>query len=495
MSAQGDLVAAGAGAGGATGQVGPGAALTAAKNTPLTSLMLSAPGYELAQPMPMAAIERGERRLRWLGLVVIVAVFGGLGTWGALAPLNSAAVGSGVIAVENYRKTVQHLEGGIVKSIAVRDGDVVRKDQALLTLDDTQPRAQLEVLRGQSLMNQAKEARLVAERDRRALISYPGALVGALAGARADARTDARARDAMRIQDQTFFARRTAMQGEAALYERQISQLQAKLQGLDAQRTSRDHLATSYQRELVDYRALLEEGYTDRLRVRELERSVVQTEGQRGALVSEQAATEQQISETRVKLLQIQNEFQREVARELSQVQSELFDQQAKLQALEDAVARTIIRAPDAGTVLDLSVHTIGAVLRPGGKLLDLVPQNEKLLVQAQLSPRDIDQVRVGQFAEVRFSAFKQRDTARIDGKLVSLSADRLIDESSSGKLPYYLARVEITPEGLKELARGKLALLPGMPVEVLIKTGERTALSYLLAPLRDSLARGFTEH
>ncbi len=482
MSAQGNLVGAGAGA-----EKSAGAALTAAKDAPLTSLMLSAPGYELAEPVPMAAIERGERRLRWLGFAVIAVVFGGLGSWGALAPLNSAAVGTGVIAVENYRKTVQHLEGGIVKSIAVRDGDVVQKDQTLLTLDDTQPRAQLEVLRGQSLMNQAKEARLVAERDRRALISYPAAIAGA--------RGDTRARDAMRIQDQTFFARRTAMQGEASLYDRQISQLLAKLQGLAAQRTSRDHLATSYQHELVDYRALLEEGYTDRIRVRELERSVVQTEGQRGALVSEQAATEQQISETRVKLLQIQNEFQREVARELSQVQSELFDQQAKLQALEDAVARTVIRAPEAGTVLDLSVHTIGAVLRPGGKLLDLVPQNEKLLVQAQLSPRDIDQVRVGQLAEVRFSAFKQRDTARIDGKLVALSADRLIDESGGGKVPYYLARVEITPEGLKELARGKLALLPGMPVEVLVKTGERTALSYLLAPLRDSLARGFTEH
>lgn len=482
MSAQGDLVAAGAGM-----AKGPGAALTTAKDTPLTSLMLSTPDYELAEPMPMAAIERGERRLRWLGFVVIAAVFGGLGSWGALAPLNSAAVGTGVIAVENYRKTVQHLEGGIVKTIAVRDGDVVQKDQTLLTLDDTQPRAQLEVLRGQSLMNQAKEARLVAERDRRALVSYPSAL--------AATRADARARDAMRIQDQTFFARRTAMQGEGSLYERQINQLQAKLQGLAAQRTSRDHLADSYQRELVDYRTLLEEGYADRLRVRELERSVVQTEGQRGALVSEQAATDQQISETRIKLLQIQNEFQREVARELSQVQTELFDQQAKLQALEDAVARTIIRAPEAGTVLDLSVHTIGAVLRPGGKLLDLVPQNEKLLVQAQLSPRDIDQVRVGQLAEVRFSAFKQRETARIDGKLVALSADRLIDETSGGKVPYYLARVEITPQGLKELARGKLALLPGMPVEVLVQTGERTALSYLLAPLRDSLARGFTEH
>lgn len=428
-----------------------------------------------------------DRRIRRIGVGAVLLVFGGFGTWAALAPLSSAAIGSGVISVENYRKTVQHLEGGIVREIKVRDGDLVTKDQVLLTLDDTQPKAQLELLRGQSFAALAREARLVAQRDGLARVQFPAALLAA--------RGDPRAADAMRVQVQTFNARRQAHDGEATLYQRQIGQLRAKAAGLMSQRKSRDELMKSYESERVDFEALVQQGYAERQKVREMERNVSQTEGQRGALISDLAATELQISETQVKILQLGKELQREVAKELAEAQADVSALREKLLSVQDTVERTVVRAPGDGMVLSLQVHTLGAVVRPGAHLLDIVPQNEKLVVEAQLSPQDIDQVRIGQIAEVRFPSFKQRDLPRIDGRLISVSADRLVDEADGRKTPYYLARVDISPEALQAVNQAKLVLLPGMPAEVLVNTGERTLLQYLIAPVSNIAARSFKQH
>jgi epimerase transport system membrane fusion protein len=362
----------------------------------------------------------------------------------------------------------------------------VAKDQVLLTLDDTQPRAQLEVLRGQYFAALAREARLVAQRDGQGRVVFAKELL--------EARNDPRAADAMRVQAQTFTVRKQAHDGEATLYERQIQQLRAKAAGLAAQKKSREQLMASFESERVDFEALLQQGYAERQRVREMERNIAQSEGQRGSLISELAATELQVSETQVKILQLGKELQREVAKELAEVQADLSAVREKLRSLQDMVERTVVRAPDAGMVLGLEVHTLGAVVRPGGRLLDIVPQNEKLVVEAQLSPQDIDQVRIGQMAEVRFPSFKARDLPRIDGRLISVSADRLMDEADGRKVPYYLARVEIPAEGLQALTNAKLVLLPGMPAEVLVTTGERTMLQYLVAPLSDTVARSFRQ-
>lgn len=443
--------------------------------------------------MPMAAtaaVTQGaaaaEKHVRRIGVAAVLIVFGGFGTWAAVAPLSSAAIGPGVISVENYRKSVQHLEGGIVREIKVRDGEVVSKDQVLLTLDDTQPKAQLEVFRGQSFALLAREARLVAQRDGLSRVPFARELL--------DAGGDGRASDAMRVQEQTFFARKQARNGEATLYQRQIEQLRAKAAGLAAQSKSREQLAASFESERADFEALVQQGYAERQRVREMERNVAQAEGQRSSLVSDIAATELQISETQVKILQLDRELQREVAKDLADVQAELASVREKMRSLQDMVQRTVMRAPDSGMVLGLAVHTLGAVVRPGERILDIVPQDEKLVVEAQLSPQDIDQVSIGQVAEVRFPAFKQRDLPRIDGRLLSVSADRLLDESQGQKVPYYLARVEISGEGTQALTNAKLALLPGMPAEVLINTGERTMLQYLMGPLTHTVARSFRQ-
>jgi epimerase transport system membrane fusion protein len=435
--------------------------------------------YSAARPIPT-----DDRRIRTIGLAVVLGIFGGLGTWSALAPLSSAAVAPGVVTVASYRKTVQHLEGGIVKAIHVRDGDRVARGHVLIALDDTQPRAQLEVLRGQYFISLAREARLLAQRDGLDQVRYPPMLM--------EDREDARVQDAIRVQNQTFKVRKLAKDGEISLYQSQIEQFHARAHGLRAQQKSRDRLVSSYRTELEDFQVLQKEGYAAKQKVREIERNLAHSEGQHGELLAEIAASELQISETRLKILQLTKEFQREVAKELSEVQTDLFGLREKLQSLQSTVERTVIKAPESGMVLGLSVHTIGAVIPPGGKLLDLVPQNEKLLAEAQVSPLDIDRVRVGQTAEIRFTAFKSRDTPKIDGTLIAISADRLIEEKE--KTPYYLARVEIAATGLRDLARNGLELVPGMPAEVLINTGDRTLFQYLVAPLRNTFARSLTE-
>ncbi|MGZ8244817.1 HlyD family type I secretion periplasmic adaptor subunit [Methylomagnum sp.] len=439
-----------------------------------------------ATPEILPAPRGDDRPIRRIGFVIVTLVFGVFGTWAALAPLDSAALAPGVITVENYRKTVQHLEGGIIRTIQVRDGESVTKDQVLATLDDTQPRAQLEVLRGAFYIAAAREARLAAQRDGLSEVRYPQDLLAH--------RDDARVQDAMRMQNQTFAVRRSAHEGETSLYQRQVEQLRAKAHGLKSQKQSRERLVDSYRGELKDFASLLEEGFTEKQKVRELERSLAQSEGQLGELQADIAATELEIAETELKMLQLKKDLQREVAKELGEVQSELFELREKIQSVEATVSRTVIRAPDAGMVMGLAVHTLGAVIPPGGHLLDIVPQNEKLIVEARISPIDIDRVKAGQLAEVRFSAFKSRETPKMEGKLVGLSADRLVDEHHPEQMPYYLARVEVTPEGLQDLAKQHLELVPGMPAEVLINTGERTLLDYLSRPLTDTFARSFIE-
>ena len=297
--------------------------------------------------------------------------------------------------------------------------------------------------------------------------------------------------------------RQAANDGETAVYRRQIDRLRAKVEGLQAQKHSKDRLVDSYRGEVADFKSLLQEGYTEKQKVEELDRALAQSEGQREELVSDIAASELQIAEIELKILQLQKDIQREVAKELSDIQAESFGLREKVQLLESTVNRTVIKAPVAGMVLGLAVHTIGAVISPGGRLLDIVPKDQKLIIEAQVSPTDIDRVKVGQLVEVRFSAFKTRDVPTIKGTLISISADRMVPdsadsknskESNGGNAAYYLVRVAVSPEGLEALSAANLELVPGMPAEVLINTGERTLVQYLTKPLTDTFKRAFID-
>lgn len=425
-----------------------------------------------------------DRPVRRLGYLLILIVFGGFGAWSYLAPLGSAVVASGSVTVEGYRKTVQHLEGGIVKALHVRDGDNVTKGQVLVELDDTSTRAQLETLRGQLFSALAREARLIAERDGNASVIYPTELK--------NVSTEPRIQENMRVQDQSFAVRKQSRNGQIAIFKEQRQQLVAKIEGVRSQITSRTALSASLNKELIDFRAMLKEGYIEKQKITEFERRLAESEGDKGDFIANIATAQNQISEISLKILQIEKDFQREVMEELSKVQTELSELHEKTQWLTDTVARTVIKAPEAGMVLGLTVHTLGAVIPPGGHLLDIVPQQEKLIVEAQVSPIDIDRIHIGQQAEIRFSAFKSAKTLKIDGNLLTVSADRITDEKN--ETSFYLARIEVNKAGLEDLRKNDLVLVPGMPAEVLINTGDRTFFEYLMKPMSNIFARSFNE-
>jgi epimerase transport system membrane fusion protein len=415
-----------------------------------------------------------------VGLIILFLVFGVFGAWAALAPLDSAAYATGVVTVESYKKMVQHLEGGIVQEIVARNGDRVEAGDTLLILDDTQPLAQLEIANTQLAALAAIEARLIAERDGLEAVTFPEFL---RAG-------DPDALSEIAVQNEIFAARKAAIEGSIEVLEQRIGQLESRAEGLQALKETRESLAASYAEELEDTQALLSQGFSDKLRLRELERNFASAQGDAADLTANISSTEIQIGETRLEILQLQRQFQNEVVSELSETQTSLKDVRERIIALTDVVRRTSIRAPEEGIVNGMQVHTVGGVIGPGTPIAEIVPQSDELIVEANASPNDIDNIAVGQEATIRFSAFGRSSVPTIYGTVQSISADRFQDENTG--VPYYLARIQVTPEGMEDL--GDLALVPGMPAEVFINTGSRTFLQYLLKPITNAMARSFRE-
>jgi epimerase transport system membrane fusion protein len=434
-------------------------------------------------PAPRTELRTDDRLERRIGLLILLAAVGGFGTWAALAPIDSAAVAPGMVAVEFNRKTVQHLEGGIVREILVREGARVAPGDLLVRLDDTQALAQLEIVRSQYLASRAQEARLIAERDSYREVVFPDDLLAA--------RSDPRVEEAIAGQQQVFAARSKALTGETEVLEQRIEQLNEQIRGLEGLSASKLQRIESYKTEIKDFKKLYEKGLTDRLRLREMERLAAELEGERAEHQASIAAAQVQIGETRLQIIQLQRKQQTEVTQELRDTQAKLSDLRERIRALEDTVARTVVRAPVGGAVVGLAVHTVGGVVTPGGRLLDIVPQDEQLIVEARVAPTDADRVSPGLEAQLRFSAFNVRTTPTVPGHVLTVSGDRITDPNNP-KDSYYLARIQVTPEGMNSL-RG-LSLLPGMPVDVMIKTGERTFFQYLVKPITDRLAKSFRE-
>lgn len=419
--------------------------------------------------------------IRTIGVLVLLTTVVAFGVWAFLAPIDGAAMAPGYVIVKSHKKTVQHLEGGIVSQLLVKDGDVVKEGDVLLVLDGTENKALLEVARGQFIALAAEVARLEAERDGKQSVSFPDSL---------NDLDDARVNEAKRGELQVFAARKQAHEGEMSVLTQRVGQLQSKIEGLKGQRNSKQQLVNSYGEEAVDLRELLSQGFADKQRLREVERSHALNTGELSALASDIAASEIQIGETKLQILQLEKKFQEEVASKLSESQSKLYDVSQRMLASKDKVSRIEIKAPSDGRVMGLSMYTVGGVVMAGRPILEIVPQQEELVVDAQVSPLDIDRVQVGLLAEVRFSAFKQAVTPYIEGKVITLSADRMVEEKTG--TPYYQAQVELTEASLNKMRH--LQLVPGMPVEVLIKTGERTLFQYLTKPISNAFARAFIE-
>jgi epimerase transport system membrane fusion protein len=423
-----------------------------------------------------------DRQLRIVGYAIVLAIFGGLGGWSAFAPIDSAALAPGIVTVQSYRKTVQHLEGGIVRRLSVEEGQQVSEGDVLIELEGTQFQAEMEVLRVQQLALHAEEARLLAERDGAPAVVYPEP-----AGLPSD---DARVIEVRQGQDTLFAARRKAYAGEVSVLEQTVTQLEAQIDGLQSVIRSKRSLLDSYSTEIDDLRGLLEDGFADRQKLRELERNSVEQQGEVAELIATSAAAEARINESRLRILQVEREFQTAVATQLGEVQARLADINERLAGAADRVERALIRAPVSGRVLQLAVHTVGGVIAPGQPLLDIVPELELLVVEAQISPLDIDRVQTGLPARLRFSGFKRSRVPEVMGTVTSVSADRL--EDANARTSYYRARVELEP-GQMELLDG-VELIPGMPVEAMINTGSRTLLGYLWEPVSESVTRSFRE-
>jgi len=426
-------------------------------------------------------LSTNDKSIRNLGMLIVFATFGIFGLWAVFAPIDSSALAPGVVVVKAYKKTIQHLDGGIVSKILIKDGDLVQEGQPLIILDDAQIKSQLEIAYSQDITLSAQVARLSAQRDQLQRIEFPALLNDS---------TNARAIETKLAETNVFNSHKSFDEAQIGILNQRISQISSKIKGLQGQVASKRQLVSSFSNEIKDLKELLAEGFTDNQRLHEFERNHEMLIGDIAQFEAEIATNQMLISETRLQILQVQKQFQAEVTSKLTEAQSQLSDAQQRVTASQDKLNRIVINAPASGMVLGLAAHTENGVIEPGKPILDIVPQGAELIIEAQVSPIDIDRVTVGLKAEIRFSAFKQSQTPKMEGKVISLSPDRITDPTNGNA--YYLAKVEATPESLKKL--GDLQLLPGMPAEVLINTGERTLFRYLAQPASNFFARSFIE-
>ena len=411
-----------------------------------------------------------DAHVRRFGYGVIVFVFGGVGIWAFLAPLESAALGEGTVQVEGNRKAVQHLEGGIVSEILVANGDLVESGQPLLRLDDTRALAEKNIVESRYWARRAAIDRLTAERDGLPNIVFVEWLVGI---------TDERAMTAVDNEQALFEARLASRDGEIAVLQQRISQLTSRIAGTRSVLAAKQTVVRSLEGELADLDALLEEGFVEKQRVLQLERALAQSIGEVDDLKATISASEVAIVEAELEITQLKKRFTAQVVDELTLAQNELFDYQQRLTALSIELDRTIVKAPVKGLVMAISPNGPGEVVRAGEELMQIVPDAGELVISTKLSIMDRDRLSIGQEAEVRFAVFK--DSYSITGELVTLSADSLLDEITGTR--YYEGKVALLPDDMVLLEGNKL--VPGMPATVLIKTGNRTLMGYLTSPLQ----------
>ena len=422
-----------------------------------------------------------DRATRAYGYWAIFAIFGLGGLWLVFAPLESAALAMGTVSVEGKRKQVQHFEGGVIAEILVKNGNVVDAGDTLLILDAARDRAELQILMGRSANTLALVNRLQAERDDQLEITFSEELLRS-------AETDARASEAITNEAALFEVRLVNRNGERALLRQRVSQLNEQLAGQKLLKDNKVEIVKSLDEEISDLNALLVDGYVDKQRIRELERSRTQALGETADLQASIATLVIAIKEAELETLQLAKRFKNEVVADLSKAQADLFDIRQQITTVADRVERATLTSPTAGVVMAFSKNTLGSVIRAGETVLEIVPEGETLVVDAKISPMDIDRIRVGQEVEVRFGVFK--DAYTISGTLTRISADILVDEKT--QQGFYNAEVKLVQADLKYL-EGQI-IVPGMPAEVLIKTGNRTMLGYLLSPLNRMFSRSFTE-
>ncbi len=412
---------------------------------------------------------------------LFIILFGFFGLWAVIAPIASAAIAPGKIILSGNKKTIQHFEGGIVDEIYVREGETVKAGEALIKLNETAARARLDLYRKQLLAAQAAEARLLAERDNKDEISFPPAVM--------KQRHNPDMAEIIESQQRLFNSRRTSIASQAGIIEQKKAQYSNEIKGLEAQIKAATAQIGYLQEEIHAVSTLLKQGNAQKPRLLALQRAQADLQGKRGEYKSSISRAEQAIAEADLEILNLQNDFANKVAAEYKENVDKIADLQERLKASEDIMDRIIITAPLSGVVTDLQAHTIGGVIKPGDKIMDIVPIDE-LLVQAMVSPQDIDVVKEGLEAHVRLTAYKARAVPPLKGVVVGVSADRF--ENPNNGQSFFLARVQINESELQE--HKNIQLTPGMPADVLIITGERTLFGYMMTPITDAFRKAFRE-
>jgi HlyD family secretion protein len=428
-------------------------------------------------------LRRGIRKPVWLGFVMVGIFTLGFGVWGSTAPLAKGAVAAGIISPDGSRRTVQHLEGGIISKLRVREGDTVKAGQILVALEDVQPRAVYEGLLDQYLTLHATQVRLTAEEAGRDRLDWPVELQGP-----ADTKS---LRAIIEGQKRLFETRRTRHVSRRSVLQQRIALLGEQVKGLEAQVESTTTQLKLIAEEIEGKQLLRNKELIPKPELLRLQRAQAEISGMRGQYLAEISSAKQQMGESEMQILALDAERADQIAVQLDEVRTNLASVKERLFASRDTLKRTMVTAPVSGTVLNLRFKTEGGVVQRGEPILDIVPSDDTLLIDARVSPIDIDVVHPGLSAQVHLSSYSSRTMPRIGGVVRSVSADRMIDDVT--KQPFYLARVEVDREAIRNIGP-QVELVPGMPAEVLIVTGERTMIQYLLEPFNDIFRRSFRE-
>ncbi len=417
-----------------------------------------------------------------IGWWIVLVGFGGFILWASFAPLDKGVPLSGTVTVASHLQAVQHQTGGIIDSILVKEGDHVKVGQLLVRMNDVQIKAQAEITRIQLYTARAVEARLLAERDGKNEITFPAELLAL--------QNDSRVANNIIIQNQLFTSRRLALQHEMAALSESAAGLKVQLRGLETSRVSKNQQLKFLEEQLVNLRDLAQEGFVPRNRVLELERTYTQLTGDISSDIGDIGRIQRQIAELEQRRIHRQQEYQKEVRQQLSDIQRETHALSSRLNGQDFELDNVLVKAPVEGIVVGMNVFTEGGVIGSGFKLMDIVPSDDMLVITGQVPVHLIDKVHVDLHVDLIFSALNQKKTPNIPGIVTQVSADRLTDERTG--FPYYNMKAKVTPAGMKQLSDQQIRA--GMPVEIFIKTGERSFMSYLFKPFLDRVHSSLSE-
>ncbi|MCD2515303.1 HlyD family type I secretion periplasmic adaptor subunit [Massilia sp. G4R7] len=424
-------------------------------------------------PVEVSTDARSFARIGW---IVVIVGFLGFVLWASLAPLDKGVPLSGTVAKESNRQTVQHLSGGTIQEILVKDGDTVKKGQVLVRMNPVMAQAGFSTTEAQYLSARAVEARLMAEMGNKKSIAFPPEL--------ASRRNDPRVAEIMSLQEQLLMSRQMSLQSELSSVDESIAGLKLQIRGLEESRDSKKEQVGFLKEQLAGMRDLAKDGYVARNRLLDLERTYAQLGGAISEDIGNIGRSQRQVMELSLRRTQRMSDYQKEVRTQLTEAQKEAEALAGRMDAQKFELANVEVKSPADGVVVGSTVFTNGGVVPPGHKMMDIVPSGDPLVVEGQLPVNLVDKVHPGLPVELMFSAFNTNKTPHIEGEVTQVSADRSVDQHTG--MPYYTVRVKVSPEGAKKVAAHKMNIVSGMPVELFVKTGERTMMNYLLRPVFD---------